>query len=69
MILSNWVIKQRKGNIDMCTAMPVGKADFTYRAEGAGVTISSQKRNPGRAVRSRHIYENARSILSSVQKK
>lgn len=46
MTLSNQVIKQRKGNVDMCIVMSVGKADFTYRAEGAGLTVSSQKRNP-----------------------
>lgn len=46
MILSNWVIKQRKVNIDMCTVMPVGKPDFTYRAEGAAVTVKlSEKKS------------------------
>lgn len=29
MTLSNQVIKQRKDNMDMCTVMLVGKADFT----------------------------------------
>lgn len=30
----------------MCIVTPVGKEDFTYRAEGAGLAVSSQRKNP-----------------------
>lgn len=68
--MSNRAVKRRrKYSIDACIVMSVGKAgNFMYRAEGAGLAVSSQRRNPWSAVKARYIYENARSILSSVQK-
>lgn len=48
MIMSNRVVKRRrKYSIDACIVMSVGKAgNFMYRAEGAGLAVSSQRRNP-----------------------
>lgn len=54
----------------MCLVMPAGKADnFTYRAEGAGLAVTAQRRDPWSAVKSRYIYENTRSIVQQRSKK